>query len=310
MQISSRDVSCITTKAAMPFSLAVVRRHSRRYSRNSESTSLWARCSRRILFIGVDETLRGFRVFASILGTARISDTRLPRFGRFVSDRLGKPIGLAYTDVASSAGGPARRLAEVHANAAMPAIFRFGETTDHVIALPGALLLLRLCDLPDEMGQEANIAHLPQENAIRGIAVAARSSGLLIKLLDRFRQGEMNHGANSGFIDAQPKATVPTSTRTSSDIHRSWFCRRVSRVHFAMIRNRGDSLLFQEIHGFFHPANGRRVDDDVMARVIVQGSQQQGGSGCGYRIASRCIAGWSGGSWRCTCPDRAGGAVR
>ncbi len=87
-------------------------------------------------------------------------------------------------------------------NLPMAAAVRFNESADGVVALPGALLLGRVGDLPDEVRQQASVALLPQQNAIRRKPVASGASRLLVILLDRFGQRKMNHGAHRCFINA------------------------------------------------------------------------------------------------------------
>ena len=85
----------------------------------------------------------------------------------------------------------------------MAALFGFHEGANDVVALPGAVALGRVADLVGEIAEQAGVLLLPQQDAIGGIAIAAGAAGLLIILLDRFGQGEVNHGADGGFVDAE-----------------------------------------------------------------------------------------------------------
>ena len=58
------------------------------------------------------------------------------------------------------------RLAKMRADLTMPALARFGEAANGVIALPGALFFRRIQDLFDEVAQQARVALLPQQDAI------------------------------------------------------------------------------------------------------------------------------------------------
>ena len=53
------------------------------------------------------------------------------------------------------------------------------------------------------------VALLPEQNAICGATVPARASRLLVILLDRWRQRQVNDRSNGGFIDAKPERDRP-----------------------------------------------------------------------------------------------------
>ncbi len=84
----------------------------------------------------------------------------------------------------------------------MAAALGFNKSPNRVITLPGALFLRRVSDLPDEVRQQACVALLPEQNAIRWKAVASGAPRLLVILFDRLRQREMNYGAHRCFVDA------------------------------------------------------------------------------------------------------------
>src|SRR5437879_13894093 len=88
-------------------------------------------------------------------------------------------------------------------NLTMPAALRLGKAADCAIALPGALLLCRVGYLLDEVRQQASITLLPEQKAISQKPVAPGAPRLLIILLDRFRQLEMNHGTYGSLVDTQ-----------------------------------------------------------------------------------------------------------
>src|SRR2546427_10817983 len=91
-------------------------------------------------------------------------------------------------------------------NLTMPTALRFGKAADCAIALPGALLLCRVGYLLDEVRQQAGITLLPEQKAISQKPVAPGAPRLLVVLLDRFRQREMNHGAYGSFVDTQSES--------------------------------------------------------------------------------------------------------
>src|ERR1700741_5438372 len=85
----------------------------------------------------------------------------------------------------------------------MLAGFRFGIAQNIVITLPASLLLRLVGEQPYEICEKTCVAPAPEKNAIGGKSVAAGTAGLLVILLNRFRQGEMDHSAHGGFVDAK-----------------------------------------------------------------------------------------------------------
>jgi hypothetical protein len=84
----------------------------------------------------------------------------------------------------------------VRANLAMPATIGLREPADGVIALPGALPLLLVLQLIDEVRQQSDVAILPKQRAIGRESVTTCASGFLIKLLDRFWHRQVNDRAH------------------------------------------------------------------------------------------------------------------
>jgi len=66
----------------------------------------------------------------------------------------------------------------------MAALPCFDKAPNLVIALPGSFLFSRIADLLDEVCQQADIARLPEQKAIRRDSVPPGTSGLLVILLD------------------------------------------------------------------------------------------------------------------------------
>src|SRR2546421_8670173 len=96
----------------------------------------------------------------------------------------GQPLGVRATYVAGSAGFPLRCFPEMGADLEMAALVGFHKTANLVVSLPGALLFLRIADVLNEVGQQAHITPLPQQEAIGGLSITARATGLLVVLLD------------------------------------------------------------------------------------------------------------------------------
>ena len=77
---------------------------------------------------------------------------------------------------------------------------------------------------------KSGIFFAPEQDAIGGKAVATGAARFLVILLDGFRQREMDHGADGGFIDAQAESDGAdkdgNSRRTSifPDCGGGWRC--------------------------------------------------------------------------------------
>src|SRR5215469_12658797 len=97
-------------------------------------------------------------------------------------NRFIQPLRHATAYVAVFAGLPLRSLTKMDADLPVPAALRLGESDDVAISLPGSILLRRVLDLINEIGEQRGVAFLPQQQAISGIAVAARAPGFLIVL--------------------------------------------------------------------------------------------------------------------------------
>ena len=76
----------------------------------------------------------------------------------------------------------------MQADLAMTAGPGLSEAANLVITLPRSLLLRGIVELVNEIRQQAHIAFLPQQNAIGGLPIASRAAGLLVVLLNGFRQ--------------------------------------------------------------------------------------------------------------------------
>src|SRR6185437_5082211 len=98
--------------------------------------------------------------------------------------------------IARAARLPLWILPKMDAYLQMAAGFRLHETANFVVPLPRAVFLCRIVDLPDEVTQRARVAFLPKQHAIRGQPVTSSAARLLIELLDRFWQRQMNHRAH------------------------------------------------------------------------------------------------------------------
>src|SRR5208282_977378 len=92
-------------------------------------------------------------------------------------DRFREPGKARAADVARAAGIPLRIFAEMGADLEVAADARFREPDNVAIAVPGAVLFFAVLDFLDEVGEEAEIALLPEQNAVGGQAVAAREAG-------------------------------------------------------------------------------------------------------------------------------------
>ncbi len=64
----------------------------------------------------------------------------------------------------------------------MPANRRIHEVADGVVSLPGALFLPGVCGLLDEVSEQADVALLPQQDAIGRQAIASGTARLLVIL--------------------------------------------------------------------------------------------------------------------------------
>ena len=90
------------------------------------------------------------------------------------------------------------------------AAFAFLYKSQHlVIALPRTLFFRGVIDLVDEVGQQANIALLPQQKTIRRFAVTSSTTRFLVVLFDGLRQRKMDYGANRGLVYAKSKRNRP-----------------------------------------------------------------------------------------------------
>src|SRR5271169_863240 len=126
---------------------------------------------------------------------------------------------------------------------AMAAAIRVDESPDGVIALPCPFLLGWVRNLSDEVRKQSRIAFLPEQNAICGKAVAPSSSRLLVILLDRLGQRQVNYGAHRGFVDSQSEGDRPDQHAYFVGHPAFLITPAEVRVHFPVICNRGNSLL-------------------------------------------------------------------
>src|SRR3989475_11008039 len=130
-------------------------------------------------------------------------------------------------------------------NLTMPAALRFGKAADCAIALPGTLLLCRVGYLLDEVRQQAGITLLPEQKAISRKPVAPGAPRLLVILLNRFRQREMNHGAYGSFVDTQSES-YGAHQHGHFVRHPAFLVAPSSAgIHLAVICNGGNSLVPQ-----------------------------------------------------------------
>src|SRR5580704_9431125 len=102
---------------------------------------------------------------------------------------LPQPIEFDTANIARIAFLKFRGLAEMSTDLPVAASFRFYKTPNRVISLPGAILFRRIGQLFDKIREQPGVALLPEQNAISRLPIASSASGLLIILLDRFRQG-------------------------------------------------------------------------------------------------------------------------
>ena len=128
----------------------------------------------------------------------------------------------------------------------MPANRRIHEVANGVVSLPGALLLPGVRGLFDEVSEQADVALLPQQNAIGRQTIASGATRLLVILFDRLRQREMNHGPDSGLIDAQAEGDG-ANEHAHLILHPAFLVDATCRsVHLSMVGQRGYSLSFEE----------------------------------------------------------------
>ena len=119
------------------------------------------------------------------------------------------------------------------------------------------------------------VPFLPEQYAIRRPPIPSRAARLLVVLLDRLRQRQVNHGPYRRFVDAQPE-------RDGSHQH-PHFVRHPSflilpaqgRFHFRVIRNRRNPALLQVFDRLLHPSNGGRIHDHALTRVVAQSAGEQ-----------------------------------
>src|SRR5579884_1966205 len=111
-----------------------------------------------------------------------------PPPARWLLDGHDEPVRLRAAYIAGVAGGPFWCLSKMGTDLQVPAHSALDESSDLVIPLPGPLFFCRVRDLVDKVRQQPDIALLPQQQTIRGLAIASCTPRFLVVLLDRFRQ--------------------------------------------------------------------------------------------------------------------------
>ena len=188
---------------------------------------------------------------------------------------LAQPLRLCAAIVAISAALPLRRLAEVQADLPVAAAVRIREPADHAFATGCSVALGVVRNLVDEILQKNVVPFLPEQYAIRRPPIPPRAAGLLVVLLNRLWQRQMNHGPHRRFVDAQPEGD-------GSHQH-SHFVRHPSflilpaqgRFHLRVIRNRRNPALLQVFDRLLHSANRGRIHDHALPRVVAQSAGEQ-----------------------------------
>src|SRR5690242_8577394 len=92
------------------------------------------------------------------------------------------------------------------ADAHRAALVGLGVIADVVVPPPGSVLFLLIGDLLDEVCQRARVALSPKQDALRGQAIAPRSSCFLVILFQPLRQRQMDDGPHRWLVDPQPKS--------------------------------------------------------------------------------------------------------
>src|SRR5271169_2511920 len=130
----------------------------------------------------------------------------------------------------------------------MPASLRFGEAKNGVIALPRALFLLRIDNLVDEIDQQAHIAPLPEQDAIRRLPITPGAPRLLVILLDRFGKREVDYGAHGSLVDAEAKSDG--AHQHARFIGHPLFLISLSRfrIHLAVIRDGANAFVPEKVN--------------------------------------------------------------
>ncbi len=155
------------------------------------------------------------------------------------------------------------------------AFLSFGETAHGVITLPGALLFVGVLQSFNEVGQQSRIAFLPEQRAIGRQPVAACASGLLVILLDRLRQRQVDHRPHRRFVDPQPECQRAHQYRNFVGHPGFLIVPAFFRVHFPVITNCLNAALCQKLDGLADSCSGGRVDDDVLSLMRAQRGHQQ-----------------------------------
>ena len=162
----------------------------------------------------------------------------------------------------------------MHTNVALAAAFGLHELLDFAVALPGAFFLRIVFDFSVEVGVEAGIFFLPEQEAIGGEAVTAGAACFLVILLDTFRESEMNDGAHGGLVDAQ--AEGHGAHQDAHFVGHPLFLvfAAGAAIHLAVIADGGDAVFFEEIDGFSHASDRGRIDDGAAVRDLPHGAKE------------------------------------
>ena len=186
-------------------------------------------------------------------GRKTLSRRKLRQLGAY---RLAQPLRFRAAMIAIAATLPFRSFPEVQANLALATARRVHEAADHAFPFRRPLALRIIRNLIDEVFQKDEVALLPKQHAIRRTSISPRAARLLVILLDRLRQRQVNHGAHRGLVDAKAE-------RDRSHQH-PHFVRHPSflvlpphgRFHLPVIRDGRDPALLQIFDRLFDAANG------------------------------------------------------
>src|SRR5271154_1344350 len=216
------------------------------------------------------------------LGARRRSANRLQR-QPFLASHCGfprrrrphQPLRYAAAHIAGVTSLPLRSFPEVRTNLPVTAAFRLHKLADDAISLPRPVALLRVRNLIGKKSQQPGIFFLPQQNAIRTLAIAPRPSRLLVILLNRFRQRQVNHRPHRRLVDAQTKSD--SANQHPHFVGHPPLLAAPPRIgsHLAVISHGGDVAIFQKIDSLLHAINRRRINNHVAARIAVQSLDQQ-----------------------------------
>src|SRR4029077_1068434 len=189
--------------------------------------------------------------------------------------RSRHPFRLRPAHIARAARGPLGSFPKVEADLAMATTPRNRKVAYVPVALPCPLRFGWVSNLADKMRQQCRIALLPKQNAVGRLPVTPRPSGFLVVLLDRLGQRQMDNRPHRCLVDPQPEGDGSHQHAHLVGHPSLLSVPALCGLHFPVISDRGDAILFEHIHGLFYPRDGWGIDNDVAFTAILDGPHQQ-----------------------------------